>query len=212
MIKQIVKFDVKPEFIHEFKAALIEDKKGAQLEAGFIEMSLFQDKQQPSVFFGYERWQDRAALDAHMQEPHTEKVIALVETALQTPVEVMDLSDCNPAPLHDLNPKNANPEDELFIIFFIFKIKEGYRDKLLNQFETHVASTRREEEGNILFDLYTVDGKEDTLAVYEHWRKESDVWDIHFNQSYAIETGKLMHQAVVGDLEQYMNFVVEFGE
>jgi hypothetical protein len=34
------------------------------------------------------------------------------------------------------------------------------------------------------FDLYTVDDQ-GTLAVYEQWRKESDVWDIYFNQPYA---------------------------
>ena len=209
MINQIVKFDVKSEHINEFKAALIADKKGAEQEVGSLELSLFQDNKQPNIFFAYERWQDQAAIDAHMAEPYTVKVLELAEVASQSPVEVMNLGETTPAPLYDANPNTANPEDDVFIIFFIFKIKDGYREKLLSQFETHVTKTRSEEQGNIIFDLYTIDGQDDTLAVYEHWRKESDVWDIHFNQPYAVETGKLMGEAVVGELEQYMNFVTE---
>jgi len=61
----------------------------------------------------------------------------------------------------------------------------------------------------LLFDLFTINGNDDTLAVYEHWRKESDVWDIHFNQPYSKVTGALMEKAVVGDMNQYMNFVTQ---
>lgn len=79
---------------------------------------------------------------------------------------------------------------------------------MIAQFEKHITHTKN-EAGNILFDLYTVDGSDDELVVYEHWRKESDVWDIHFHQPYAEETGALMEKAVVGDMKQHMNFVTE---
>jgi quinol monooxygenase YgiN len=207
MIKQIIKFDIKPEHISEFKSAIISTKKEAVKEAGSLEISLFQDKNQPNIFFEYSRWQDQAAVDAHRKKSHTVKIVELADTLSQTPVQAMNLGETTPAPLYEANPNSAKPEDDVFIIFFIFKIKPGYREKLLNQFETHIENTRSEEVGNILFDLYTIQGQDDTLAVYEHWRKESDVWDIHFNQPYAIETGKLMEEAVIGDLKQYMNFV-----
>ena len=207
MISLIVKFNVKPECTEAFKIALLTDKKGSEQESDCEEMKLFEDKKDPSVIFAYERWKDPAAVDFHNAQPYTKKVFELIDTALQSPAEIMKLGETNPAPNHDL--KHANPEDEIFIIFFIFKIKEDYREQVLKQFEKHVASTRKEEEGNILFDLYTINGQNDTLAVYEHWRKESDVWDIHFKQPYAIETGNLLNDAVVGDMEQYMNFVTE---
>jgi hypothetical protein len=54
-------------------------------------------------------------------------------------------------------------------------------------------------------------GADDTLAVYEHWRKESDVWDVHFEQPYSVVMGALVQEAVVGDMAQYVNLVVEFG-
>lgn len=61
-----------------------------------------------------------------------------------------------------------------------------------------------------MFDLYIIDGQDDTLVIYEHWRTKSDLWDIHFQQPYAIETGKLLEQAMVGDMQQYLNIVSEF--
>jgi len=210
MITQLIKFDIKTEHIETFKTALLNDQKGATRDSGCLEMRLFQDKKQPNLLFAYERFKGNAALTHHAEQAYSKAVLDLVESSSQSLPQVMKLNETNPAPLHENNQKSLHDEDELFIIFFIFKIKPEYRERLLTQFTTHVTRTRNEEAGNIIFDLYMVEGQNDTLAVYEHWRKESDVWDIHFNQPYAVETGKLMHEAVVGDLEQYMNFVIEF--
>ena len=209
MLTQIVKFDIKLDHVDTFKTALLNDQKGANSDDGCLEMRLFQDRKKPGIFFAYERFKDNTALINHAEKTYSKAVLDLVESSSKSLPQVMKLNNTSPAPLYENNHKLAHLEDETFIIFFIFKIKSGYKEKLLAQFNTHVTRTRNEEAGNIIFDLYTVEGQNDTLAVYEHWRKESDVWDIHFNQPYAVETGKLMHEAVVGDLEQYMNFVVE---
>ena len=94
-------------------------------------------------------------------------------------------------------------------MFCILKIDTDYKAELLTQFEAHITQTRQQEQGNLLFDLYTVENQEDTLVIYEHWRKESDLWDIHFSQPYVIETAQLMEKAVIGEIKQYMSFVTE---
>ena len=204
MINQIVKFDVKPEQAAAFKAALIADSKGAGQEAGCLELKLFVDNTNPNIFFAYERFQNEAAVSYHNQQPYTQLVAKQIGSALNSPAQALKLGETTPAPLYEANPKKPHSQAQPFIIFFIFKIKDGYREKLLQQFEKHIECTRREEKVNILFDLYTIDGQNDTLAVYEHWRKELDVWDIHFKQPYALETGKMIHEAVVGEMEQYI--------
>ncbi|QXP58851.1 putative quinol monooxygenase [Olleya sp. HaHaR_3_96] len=206
MKSTIVKFTAKPEHKNTFAATLKEAQTATQKETGNKEIKVFVSKAEDNVFFVYERWADKAAITSHDKEPHTKKLMEVGQTALQSAPDFYFLGDTNPLPDHS---KTANPEDDVFIIFFIFKLKTEFREALLEQFEDHITHTRKEEEGNILFDLYTVDNQEDTLAVYEHWRKESDVWDIHFNQPYAVKTGKLMEEAVIGDLKQYMNFVTE---
>ena len=209
MITQIVKFDIKPEQIETFKAALVVDKQGAESEQGCLELRLFQDKNQAGVFFAYERFQDQAALDYHAEQSYVKNVLGMLESASQAAPTVMVLNNTAPTPLHESNTKKVHEADDVFSVFFIFDIKPAYRQQLLTRFESHVENTRQ-EQGNLVFDLYTIDGKDDTLVIYEHWRKESDLWDIHFNQPYAIETGALLNEAVVGDLKQYMSFVEEF--
>ena len=206
MKSTIVKFTAKPAQATSFAATLKEAQAATQKEAGNKEIKVFVSNNDANVFFVYERWEDNAAITSHDNEPHTQKLMQVVQTTLETAPDFYFLGDTNPLPDRSKSP---NAEDELFIIFFIFKLKLNYKKQVLAQFEDHVTNTRKEEQGNILFDLYTVDDQEDTLAVYEHWRTESDVWDIHFHQPYAMKTGKLLEEAVEGDLKQYMNFVTE---
>lgn len=124
-------------------------------------------------------------------------------------------TDCHTAPhkwtiTKKISKYTVKPEtsDDVFIILFIFQFHETFRDKLLERFAEHIALTRT-EEGCLLFDLYTIDGKDDTLVVYEHWRNESAVWDIHFKQPYSEVTGALLQEAIIGIMKQYMNFVTE---
>jgi quinol monooxygenase YgiN len=206
MKSTIVKFTAKPAHAISFATTLKEAQAATQKEAGNKEIKVFVSNTDANVFFVYERWSDKAAITSHDKEPHTQKLMQVGQTALETAPDFYFLGDTNPLPDHS---KSANSEDELFIIFFIFKLKPNYKKQVLAQFEDHVTHTRKEEQGNILFDLYTVDDQEDTLAVYEHWRKESDVWEIHFHQPYAMKTGELLEEAVEGDLKQYMHFVTE---
>ncbi|OCH49620.1 putative quinol monooxygenase [Vibrio cyclitrophicus] len=205
MINQIVKFTVKPEYEDEFQQQLLEHQLASSQETGNVEMRIYVDNQDSNLFFAYDRWVNQEALDSHLQQAHTQKLIKLTETALVEPAMVLNLSETTPAPVA---LKQADKEDEKFNIFFIFKLKMEHREALIAQFEEHIQHTRT-ETGNLLFDLFTINGNDDTLAVYEHWRKESDVWDIHFNQPYSKVTGALMEKAVVGDMNQYMNFVTQ---
>ncbi|MCL1065699.1 antibiotic biosynthesis monooxygenase [Shewanella olleyana] len=205
---QILKFTVKPESRDKFVAALMHNKQQSAQETGNIAMRLYVDNSNTNVLFAYDRWQDEEALNYHLQQTYTQKLLALAETTLAEPIDIQTLHD---SALTPVAPLQADKEDPRFNIFFIFKIKPGTRDALLAQFEKHITHTRT-EPGCLLFDLYTVQDDPETLVVYEHWRKESDVWDIHFHQPYAVETGKLMEESVVGDMQQYMHFVTQLAE
>lgn len=204
MITRIVKFDVPLDQTEEFRGAFLEAKVETEKEDGFHEAKLFVVNNNPTKFFAYERLENEEVDRRHNEQAYTKALFDFIEKSGIKHI-VTNISDTKPVPDHS---KLANPEDEVFVIFFIFKFKPEYRERLLEQFEKHIVHTKK-EPGNILFDLYTIDGVEDELVVYEHWRKESDVWDIHFHQPYAEVTGALMKEAIIGDMEQYMNFVTE---
>lgn len=208
MFTQIIRLTVKPQHQQSVKDTLIASKEGTRHEQGNINLDIFVDNANPNVFFAYERWQDVAAFEYHKTQTYTQQLVKLLENTLAMPPQIYKVNDTKPYPVA-LKP--ANPEDPLFSIFFIFQIKPEFRQSLLTQFEDHIQHTRQ-EAGSLLFDLYTVQDDDNTLVVYEHWRKESDVWDIHFNQPYAKITGAIMEQAIVGDMQQYMHFVSEINE
>lgn len=208
MYTQVIKFHVRPDALADFKSAMLKDKAGTMTDPGVVEMKFFAQNDDPNILFAYERFRDEAAMQAHTAKPYVQELIAMLETSLSQPPELLKLNETKPTPDHS---RTANPEDDVFVIFFIFKFKPEYRERLLKQFENHITHTNN-EPGNILFDLYAIDGEDDRLVVYEHWRKESDVWDIHFKQPYAEITGALMEEAIVGDMKQYMSFVTEFGQ
>ncbi|MDN3682789.1 antibiotic biosynthesis monooxygenase [Vibrio tapetis subsp. quintayensis] len=203
---QIIKFTVAENAVESFQSALLVQHTHTQAEQGSVATRFYQDNSNPSVFFAYERWENVSAVKFHQEQSYTQHFMTVAKSALLLEPVVITLEDTNPSPMA---PISAAEDDPRFNIFFIFKIKPGTKEKLLEQFKHHITNTRN-EAGCLLFDLYTVEGDDETLVVYEHWRKESDVWDIHFKQPYAIETGELMAECVIGELDQYMSFVTQF--
>lgn len=205
-INQLVRFDIIPAYTEEFKTIAIESLNGSLEEAGNIEMKLYADENNPHRIYVYSRWQDQAAYDAHNQEPYTQKLRKLAGKALAAPPEILKLGPTQPGPDHNL--REPNPDDETLSIFFIFKIKNGYRDQIIERFETHITESRQ-DDGCLLFDMYTVDGQDDTFVVYEKWRNKSALFDVHLETPYSEITGSLMEKAMTGTMEEFMNFVTE---
>lgn len=206
MINQIIKFVVKKDCIEIAKNQLLSEKKRIEQQPESSEYRLFIDNNNPQIFFVFVGWKDKSAAEEYNSKPHYQQFLNTLDSSLVSPAEAMTLGATSPGPATEV--KQYKEEDDPFTIFFIFKFKPEMRQRLLERFDTHITKTRQ-EEGNVLFDLYTIEGAPDTLAVYEHWRNESAVWDVHFKQPYSEVTGALMHEAVIGDLEQYMNFVTE---
>ena len=205
MINLLVKFTVKPEHNEIFKNALMEDIRGAKTEAGNAEIKMFVENNNPNVFFAYERWENQEALDNHMEQTYAKQIMKVAGSALAAKPEFINLGETNPLPVHEA--KKLNPEDELLIIFFIFKVKKELLSGILEEFPRQVELTRK-EEGNLLFNLYEAEEMENTFVVYEHWRNKAAL-DNHFNLPYSNVMGKLLTEAVDGPLPSFMNFVTQ---
>ena len=209
MYNLLVKFTVKADAVTEFKEACVNSLIESRKEAGNVEMKLYADDNKENVFFVYSRWENEAAYENHKSLPHSINITKVAKESLQEAPEVMVLGTTTPAPEHNL--KQLNPEDQEKTIFFIFKIKEGYRDRIIDRFETHVKHSRT-EQGNLFFDFYTIDGEDNTFVVFENWRNKSAIWDIHMKQPYSEVTGALINEAMIGEMDQYMNFISEINK
>ncbi len=202
MINRVIKFTVPPEQVHAFKASFAIASAGALQEPGFEQARLFVTRANPNTFFAYERLQDQ---EAHAAMPHTRQLFDFLASS-GTQVEQFNLGETVPAPV----PLSANTDavDNELAVFFIFKPRPGFRDQVLKQFTSHIQQARQ-ESGNVVFDLYTIDDSNDTLMVYERWENEAALMETHFSQPYAQVTGALLNDAVPGNLEDGMHFSSE---
>ena len=203
---QLVKYTIKPDFASTFTKAAKDMLTHSLNEQGNVAMKLYVDAADATTLYLYSQWESEAALRSHEEESYSKGLKLLADMALTAPPEVMNLTITEPAPDH--GSKTLDPEDEGVTLLFIFKIKAGFREKILERFETHVAESRK-EQGCIIFDMYTIDGVDDTFVVYEQWRSKSDLYDVHFNQPHSEITGALMQDAMAGTMEEYMHFVTE---
>ncbi len=206
MITVLSKFSVKPDYKEVFKKAMLENQELVKQEEGNLEMRLFVEKNDPTSFFVYGRTINQEALNIHSKLVEERGIAGKMVDALQEQPTTWFLGENKPLPDHD--SKQANPEDDEVIIFFIFDAKAGYQNKLIAQFEKHVTHTRK-EQGNILFDFYTINDTHTKYVVYERWRNEDAVWKTHMSQPYSEETGSLIKEVLVGDMEQYLHLVEE---
>ncbi|MGQ1909106.1 putative quinol monooxygenase [Marinifilum sp. RC60d5] len=202
----LVEFTIKADRFQEFKKAAIHSLNLSQQEDGNLEMKLYTDKNRPNILFVYSRWKNEAAYETHTTFSYSKDLGLLAKEVLESAPKIMKLGETKFKPSHYEN--SVNPEDKEETLFFIFKIKDGYRDQVIKRFEDHVANTHN-EKGNLFFDFYTVEGADDTFVVYENWRNPAAIWDIHMKQSYAEKTGALLNEAIIGKLEDGMNFVSE---
>lgn len=206
MFNLLAKFTVKPEFISEFKEAATHSVYESRKEEGNIEMRFFADDKKDNVFYVYSRWDNGAAYEFHKVLPHSKNIAKVAKATLLAPPEIIPLGLTKPTTAR--GQKHTNAEDDVETLFFMFDIKDGYRERIIERFETHVKESRK-EDGNILFEFYTVDDKANTFVVFEQWRNKSALFDIHLKTEYSEHTGALMEDAMVGEMGQYMNFVTE---
>lgn len=206
MYNLLVKFTVKSESISEFREACIHSVIESRKEAGNIEMRMYADKNIDNVFYVSSRWDNKEAYEYHKQLPHSNNIAKVGKASLMNAPEIMFLGLTNPPTVRGM--KQVNPQDEVETLFFIFKIKDGYRDQVIKRFESHVAHSRK-EEGNLSFEFYTIDGNPNSFVVYENWRSHTALMDIHLKKPYSEETGALLGKAMIGEMEQYMNFITE---
>jgi quinol monooxygenase YgiN len=74
----VVDFRIKPEFIADFEAAMLDNARvSRQTEPGCRQFDVCRSATEPSQFFLYELYDDEAAVQAHLQSAHFLQMNAL---------------------------------------------------------------------------------------------------------------------------------------
>lgn len=203
MIRVIAKFDVKPDMRSTFLDGLRAVNDGTAKEDGALGWDLYVAADDPNQFWVDEKYQDQAAVDVHQSQPYIKNLGELAATALSRPPAAYLVDQVIPSASM---PKPIGDPDRALHMFFVLNLKDGERDTVVDQFNTHVPLARA-EKGNVLFDALTISGDPNTILVNEVWQTPADLWETHFAQEYAQQTGKVLSQAVEGDLSRFMQVV-----
>lgn len=203
MIRVIAKFDVKPDMRATFLNGLRAVNHGTAKEDGAIGWDMYVAADDPNQFWVDERYRDQAAVDVHQSQPYIKDLGELAATALSEPPSAYMTDQI----IHSESArKSVDDTDSALHMFFVLNIKEGTRDQVIDRFNTHIPLARA-EQGCVLFDAFTVGGDPNTVLVHEIWQKPADLWETHFGNEYAQDTGKVLSQVVEGDLAQFMHAV-----
>jgi len=78
IITVVAVFQAKPGKENDLRAALIGLLAPTRKEAGCLSYDLHSSPEDPAKFLFHENWTGKAALDAHMQAPHIQKLLPRV--------------------------------------------------------------------------------------------------------------------------------------
>ena len=84
----IARFQAKPGMEEQFKQDLLAMVAPSRRDEGCIDYDVLQSSDDPSVFFTYENWTGKAALDNHMQTPHFKDLDRKSKATLAQPMQI----------------------------------------------------------------------------------------------------------------------------
>ena len=191
-------FKIKSDKIDLFKKEMLANQDVVRKEAGTLEMKLFQDKNNPENFLVFGINEGEKTLESHTEAVDKRGIADRVKSALIEAPKTLFLNNEKPLPTNDFSQIKVDNNEVL--LFFIFEIKEGYKEEFVKQLIKHTELTRQ-EEGNIRFDFYSIKGKENSFALQQRW-KNDEAGVTHRKQSYTQVTDKLMKEAIIASSQQ----------
>lgn len=96
MLTVIARIKAKPGMEKQMQQDLLSLLTPTRSEIGNINFDLLIDINDPNVFMLYENWEDRAALDAHFEQPYVKQVLQAYEVTLAEPITANFLSKIEP--------------------------------------------------------------------------------------------------------------------
>lgn len=88
----VARVKAKPGMEQQLQQDLLDLLAPTRSEAGCITYDLLIDINDPTVFMFYENWENKAALDAHLEQPYVKQVLQAYEVTLAEPTAINFLS------------------------------------------------------------------------------------------------------------------------
>lgn len=165
-----------PRFLDTMRTNIAESRK----EEGNLGFDAYTVEGGGSTVIVFERWASQAALENHFTLPHLKAVNAAVEEHTKEEPEQFWLSDAEGLPGWAEAPVEYPAESRNVLVHLT--VKPGMRARFLEVFAKAMAPSRG-APGNLAFDLYAIEGKEEEFILYERWASV-EAHEAHLVQPY----------------------------
>ncbi|GAA0782009.1 putative quinol monooxygenase [Hathewaya limosa] len=88
MIKVVANFFVQKNKINEFIELSKQLVEMSRKDSGYIKYELYQDNQNPRIFAIIEEWENKQALDEHLNSKHFIRIVPILETLVSKKIEI----------------------------------------------------------------------------------------------------------------------------
>ena len=202
IIQMIGKFQMKPESREQFKAAMMAVRKGTPNEPGALAIRMFEDKNNPDLLFGYERFKDFSAVEYHRKQPYELDLFAAAGTTLSAPPIAYVFG---PAVVEEVRAPDEQIVDpsELYAVA-LFDIKPDQFDRVVAQYKQQILNVRQ-QAGNISFNAYRVIDNPTQLVVVEWWKSAEVAREFSTTDPLSMETGKLLMASLEKPIPEYLH-------
>ena len=202
MIQMIGRFQMKTEGRATFKSAMLDVVKGTLNEPGALAIRMFEDKNNPNLIFGYERFKDFSAVQYHRNQPYELALIEVAGTALSAPPVAYVFG---PAVVKEIRASDERKVEssELYAVA-LFDIKPDQWDRVVAQYKKQIPNARKHKE-NISFNVYSVLDNPTQLVVVEWWKSADVARQFSTTDPLSIETGKVLTGSLERPIPEYLH-------
>ncbi|MBH0082110.1 antibiotic biosynthesis monooxygenase [Salinibacterium sp. SWN167] len=198
-------FRAKPEFRAEVKAALLGVRTGSVEEEGCLGIRLYEDRHDPDLFYGDERFVDADAVEFHRAQSYEVALMQVAEKGLVEPPVAFLLEDAIVSEDDEVS-RSAEPGE--LVAIAVFDFKPGLRDAVIAAYERQIPNVRG-QESCISFNVYPVIGQPSQLVVIEWWTSPSAARQFATTDGLSIETGQLLASSLIGPVPEYLHELTE---
>lgn len=187
---------VPPEGYDGFASVLRNNVHASRREAGNISFEVFRPEDGSPTLLLFERWQDRAAIESHDQEPH---LAAVVDALHSTGADASDVQE-----LVEVLPSGASTRREPVDpatsrnVLVVLTVKPEAEETFLQAWRD-VFPHARAAPGNAVFEIYQDINTPQTYVLIERW-DTAEQHETHLAQPYSLALDEVLPDTLAGPI------------
>lgn len=178
MIAKMTMYDVKPDYIDEFRKILQEYVSHSISSKNNIMAEAYYNQDKTNILWLFERWESKKDLEDFNTSAQAESLKKLVQKALNKPTAIFFVKDLEPLTKQQWRTPAKKEDNPLTVVLFV-DAKKGTEQNFKDIY--HIAMPQfRSEPGVVTYQLSEIEGDKTQFVTYEKFRS-NDAFQYHLN-------------------------------